>query len=444
KSSSLKDVLKTSLPAVVDLSSQTIAWLIEAIFIGNISAAALAGVGLSLQMIILTFTVVLTFVVGASIIIVRYLGAGDRWNANHVLAQALILGTILAFLISALWYFGGTQVFRLISEESPRARLYGIQYMQTISYFGPLLIVNFIALGILRMAGDTLITMRINLMANTIHLFLSYGLVFGKFGLPRMESVGAALAVGIAHSIAFFVTIYVLRSRRCSLFLSISEFIHPNFETFKRLYRLGLPTTIEQLVWAFGQLVLSFYAGYLGVVVLATHQIFVRIQSVLTMAFQGFGLASMSLVGKSIGANEHQEAQKAGFVTGGVALVAAIVAGVLLKVFQDSWMGIFTNDADVVRYGTSLVWVLVLIQIPKAMNIVFTGNLRGGADLKWLMWLAISSVLIFEITGAYILTFVFQMALTGIWAIQGVDETMRLASNIWRFRQTKWAGKSIL
>ena len=107
-------------------------------------------------------------------------------------------------------------------------------------------------------------------------------------------------------------------------------------------------------------------------------------------------------------------------------------------------MGIFTNDADVVRYGTSLVWVLVLIQIPKAMNIVFTGNLRGGADLKWLMWLAISSVLIFEITGAYILTFVFQMALTGIWAIQGVDETMRLASNIWRFRQTKWAGKSIL
>ena len=93
--SPLKDILKTSLPAVIDLSSQTITWLIEAIFIGHLSAAALAGVGISLQIVLLTFAIVLTFVMGSSIIILRYLGAKDTWNANHVLGQALMMGTVM-------------------------------------------------------------------------------------------------------------------------------------------------------------------------------------------------------------------------------------------------------------------------------------------------------------------------------------------------------------
>ncbi|NIW80289.1 MAG: hypothetical protein GWN16_12895, partial [Calditrichae bacterium] len=257
--SPLKDVLKTSFPAVIDLSSQTIAWLIEVIYIGHLSAdvaaAALAGMGFSLQIILLSFTVVLTFVMGASVIIVRYLGADDSWNANHVLAQALMIGTVLSVFISLIWYFGGAQLLNLIEEDEPIARNYGLQYLQTVSLFGPLVIVNFIALGIMRMAGDTIITMKINLFANIFHLAVGPVLIFGLFGVPKMETQGAALAVGTGHSLAFFVTMYYLRSRKSVLFLSFKEYSRPNLKTFKRLFKLGIPTTVEQLVWAAGQLV---------------------------------------------------------------------------------------------------------------------------------------------------------------------------------------------
>ncbi len=444
KKSPLKDVLRTSLPAVVDLSSQTIAWLIEAIFIGHLSAAALAGVGFALQVVILTFTVLLTFVVGASIIIVRYLGNKDTWSANHILAQALIMGTILSFFIAVIWYFGGTQIFAIIKEEEPNASIYGVQYLQTISYFGPIIILNFIALGIMRMVGDTMITMKVNLFANALHLSLDPLLIFGLWGFPRLEAQGAAISVGIAHTAAFFLTLYYLRSRKASLFLSFREYTNPNFETFKRLFKLGIPTTVEQLVWAAGQLVLSFYAGLLGIVVLAAHQVFVRIQSVLTMAFHGFGLASMTLVGKNIGADEEHQALAAGRVAGRVALVTSAITSIILIIFQDVWMHIFTSNQEVIDYGTKVVLVLAIVQIPKAVNIVFTGNLRGGADLNWLMWLAISSVLIFEVTGAYFLSIVAQFSLAGLWVVQGVDESCRLALNYWRFRQKKWRMKNIV
>ncbi len=436
--SPLKQILKTSLPAVIDLSSQTITWLIEAIFIGHLSAAALAGVGIALQIVLLTFAIVLTFVMGASIIILRYLGADDHWNANHVLGQALMMGTLMSVIIGLIWYFGGTQVMLLIKEEEPVARMFGAQYLRTVSYFAPIFIINFIALGIMRMAGDTLITMKVNLLANIVHIVLLPLLIFGNLGFPRLEAQGAALSVGIAHSIGLAMSLYYLRSRKSVLFLSFREYTTPNLKTFKKLFKLGVPTTVEQLVWAVGQLILSFYAARMGIIPLAVHQVFLRIQSVLTMAFQGFGLASMSLVGKNLGADEEHMALRTGRVAGRVALIAAIIVAVFLLLFHKPILSAFTSNHRVVEYGTSVILALAILQIPKAVNIVFTGNLRGSADLAWLMWLAIISVTTFETVGAYFLTFVFHLGLVGLWGVQILDESSRFLLNYFRFKGKKW------
>ena len=125
--SPLKDILKTSLPAVVDLSSQTIMWTFEAILIGQISAAAFAGVGMAIQIIILFFTVILTFVVGSSVIINRYMGANNYWEANHILGQALMIGIVISFIIGLTWYFGGALLFKIIREKG-KNRLYAVGY----------------------------------------------------------------------------------------------------------------------------------------------------------------------------------------------------------------------------------------------------------------------------------------------------------------------------
>jgi putative MATE family efflux protein len=438
KNTPLKDLLKTSFPAVIDLSSQTITWLVEAIFIGHLSAAALAGVGISLQVVLLTFAILLTFVMGSSIIILRYLGANDSWRANHVLGQALMIGTIMSVFIGLFWYFGATQLMHLIKEEEPIARQFAVEWLQTASYFAPIFVVNFIALGIMRMAGDTMLTMRINLIANIVHILLLPLLVFGNFGFPRLEAKGAALSVGIAHTLGIIMTFYYLRSRKSSLFLSLKEYTTPNFATFKRLFKLGLPTTVEQLVWAVGQMVLSVFAARMGIIPLAVHQVFLRIQSVLSMAFQGFGLASMTLVGKNLGAEEDQLARKTGRLAGRVALITSSFVAVILMIFHSPILAAFTSNQEVIRYGSTVIYALAILQIPKAVNIVFAGNLRGGADLNWLMWLSIGSVILFESFGAWVLTFIFKVGLVGLWAIQILDESVRFSLNYVRFRRKKF------
>ena len=190
----------------------------------------------------------------------------------------------------------------IIKEEEPVARQFAVEWLKTASFFAPIFVVNFIALGIMRMAGDTMITMRVNLVTNSIHIALLPLLVFGYWGFPRLEAKGAALAVGIAHSVGIITNhLFFCEAVNRYYFFLLKNIQHRILKHFKRLFKLGFPTTVEQLVWAFGQLILSFFAARMGIIPLAVHQVLLRIQSVLSMAFQGFGLASMTLVGKNLG-----------------------------------------------------------------------------------------------------------------------------------------------
>lgn len=85
-----------------------------------------------------------------------------------------------------------------------------------------------------------------------------------------------------------------------------------------------------------------------------------------------------------------------------------------------------------------MIKLFALVQIPKAVDGVLMGNLRGAGDLKWLMWITIISVFIFEISLNWMIAFVFNLSLWGLWLMHTADETLRLVLNYWRYRGGKW------
>ena len=439
KSSPLKTILKTSLPAVIDLSSQTIMWTIEAIFIGRLSASAFAGHGVALQIILVFFSVMLTFVVGASLIINRHLGAKDYFQANHVFGQAMILGVLMAFLFAFIWYSGAIHIIGLIKEgESALAEEAGVTYIRTVALFAPLLITNFVAVGIIRSIGDTKYSMFVNVLINSINVVLSPMLIFGWFGFPRLEVKGAALAVGIAHSIGFVVTFFLLRSNKLQIFLSFKELTSPKWESFKKLFKTGLPTTMEQLAWALGMLAATIYAGQISLYILSTHQVFVRIQNVLSMVYMGFSLTAMSIMGQNLGASNNVLAEKMAKAAHRIMGVFVLIIVAIMMCCSKTLILVFNRDPQVLELGTKAIYIFAFAQIPKALNNVVSGNLRGIGHLQWLMWTTIIFVLIFEIGLNYFSAFVFGWGLYGIWGIQSLDESIRFSMNYWRFHGGSW------
>ncbi len=434
----LKEYLKTSLPAVVDLSIQPLVWLYEAFLIGQISFAALGSVGLAFQFVLVTFTAVLTFVVGSSLIINRHLGQKKTFEANHIFGQAMVIGIFLSFVIALIWYFGSPVLFKIIKESEPHSQTFGINYLQTLAYFAPIAIICFIALGIIRGTGDTQFALIINIVIISINVILAPLLIFGQFGLPRLEERGLALAKGISFAVGFVLTGILVRSRKINLYLSIREMTNVKWESVKILFRSGFPTTVEQLTWSTGMFVVSTYVARLGVIVLATHQILLLIQGVMSMIYQGLGMGSMILIGKKVGADEHHHAERTGFVAGGVTLSLVLVVAWAIYTFQVNLFQVFTDSQEILDLGLTVIIIFAFVQIPKALNSVLIGNLRGAGELQWIMWVTILGVAIFEVSASWVIVFVFQFALAGIWIVHGCDEISRFLFNFIRFRNGKW------
>ncbi len=447
--SSIFKILKTSVPAALDLASQPVMWLVEAVFIGRLSAAALGGVGFALQIILLTITLMLTFVMGAIILINRHLGSNDRWGANHILGQTLMSGLIFSFFIGLLWYFGSPTLFRIIREQdmanAGASTLSGIdsgiQYLKIISFFAPIIITNFLAVSMIRGSGDTRLSMIINITMNLTNILLTPIFIYGLFGVPRLEVRGAAVAVGISHSLGLMITLLSLRRPTSTLFLSVHEMTRPNWKSIKQLFKLGFPTTVEQLVWTVGQVIVTGYVALIGISALAVHQVFLRIQAVLSMVYMGFSLTAMTHMGKNIGANEHSAAESMGRMTHRISLLAVLSILVLMIAFSSPLLHLFIRreDAIIADFGFRTAFIVFsLVQVPKAMNTVIGGSLRGAGDLKWIMTVNAVAVLLLEIGFNWVGTFMLHWGLVGIWAVQGVDETVKSTINYFRFRCGKW------
>jgi Na+-driven multidrug efflux pump len=82
--------------------------------------------------------------------------------------------------------------------------------------------------------------------------------------------------------------------------------------------------------------------------------------------------------------------------------------------------------------------VFAILQVPKAVGNVVIGNLRGAGDLKWIMYVTIVGVVLFEIGLNWIVAFSTSLAVTGLWLVHFLDETVRLAVNYWRFKGGRW------
>ncbi len=436
--SPLKALLKTSLPAMVDLSSQTVMWMIEAMLVGHLGAEALAGVGMAAQVVIFTSTLLLTFVIGSSIIVNQHLGAGRVEEANHFLGQSVMMSGLASLGISAVWYFVAPLIFKTILGAEAQTASLGIGYLRIIACFGPLIIVNFVSVGILRGAGDTHLSMLVSLVINGINVALTPLLIYGLFGLPRLEVRGAALATGVAHSIGFAITFTLLLTHRSVLSLKMRDLKTVNLRSSRQLFSIGAPITVEQMAWVTGQMFVMSYAARLSTVVLATHHVLLRLQAVISMLYQGIGMGAMTLTGKSLGANQQERARKVGTISSRIVFITVMAVAGILFFMAKPIMYLFTSDQRVIRLGVLLLGLVAVIQVPKALNIVISGRLRGAGDTRWLMMLTIVGVLALEIFGAWVLGLWFGLGLVGLWLATGIDESSRSIANYLRYRKGRW------
>ena len=306
--------------------------------------------------------------VGMQAVIARAVGARRLDLASHAMLQAFTLTFLLSLVLTILGILFAPLLLRIVGVSEGIADV-AVSYLQF----------QFVSSGVqsfrqttgaaLQASGDTFTHMKSTIASRVLHLIITPFLIFGWFGLPEMGIAGAAAANGAAQIVGVVWNLYALSSGSSRLRLSLLDY-RVDFPLMWRIIKIGAPATATQMERGLSEIVLIRLVSPFGDVALAAYSLTRRLERLTNIGSQGMGRASGILVAQNLGAEQPSRARAT--VKWAVAYVMVIrgSAGVLLIVFPEFFIGLFSSDPDFVE--TAVVWLRIQ---------AVAGTLLGGGQV---------------------------------------------------------------
>ncbi len=432
-----RKVLDLAWPTLTEMFLSNLIVMLNMIMVSRVSAEAVAGVALTSQPILFCGMLFAAMNIGSIVIVARAIGAGNSeeanrsaqtsFNVNILFILPIVLFGML-FASNILRWMGATP--EVVEGAAGYARLAFLAFAFTI-------LSNSVS-SVLRGAGDTKTSAKINVTADVLIVAIGVPLIYGWFGLPQLGLLGAGIATLIARVLAAAWMLKGAFSGRKKIILRISLIGQIDKNLVRRILKIGLPGATETFVMRVGQIFLTILIAGLGTQVFAANQIAFNILGLTIMPALALSHAATTLVGQGLGAKKPQQAEQLAWETNKLGMVFSGVVGIGFIVFPQWILMLYTNDQEVIRLGSIAMQVIGWTQVFQAAQFVLSGALRGAGDTKFSLKITFIGVWGIRIVLTLIFVYIFDWGLLGAWLAIAVDQVYRTLFLILRFRRGDW------
>lgn len=413
---------------------------------------AMAGVGLadSFNMVIISFFAAIDL--GTTVVVAFSLGKLNRERAESAARQSLVLMTLFSILLALLIEFFGEQIIDIIAGSAePMVKDLALRYLNITAWSYPAAAIALIGCGALRGAGNTKIPMLINGGMNILNIVFSTALIYGCFGWKGLGFDGAAIGLTIARYIGAVAVIYVLMigfNPRLKITLK-SYFTRLNTNILMEVLGIGIPASIESVLFNGGKLLTQVFVAGMGTDVIAGNFIAFSIASMINLPGNSLGSASTIIVGTRLGKGQLLQPERQlrhifWLSTLGLCALAALTvpfAGILAS--------FYTKEDDVIEVVKVLVWLNAAFMPFWAASWVLPAGLKGARDARFTMWVSLLGMWGCRIVAGYTLGVLLGFGVVGIWLgmfldwiVRGIFFWRRLNSGRWLWKYRKPAASA--
>ncbi|MEX2536594.1 MAG: MATE family efflux transporter [Trueperaceae bacterium] len=415
-----RHVWRLALPVIVANMLQSLVNVADVFLAGRLGPIEIAAVGMGTSVRMLVLVGIMAVTAGCMALAAQARGAGDEVELSRVARQSLSLAVLLSLVLGLIGYLGAEPILRFLnSGGDPRAVELGTAYLQILFAATVFLTLNFTINSLMQGAGDTITPLYLSAGMNVLNVLFSYLLMFGPGPFPALGVSGAALGTALSRALATVAGIALFYSGRNAVRLLPGISYLPDREMFRQILSIGIPSGLQGVARNASQIlvlriVTSTAAGTYGASALA---IGLQVESLAFMPGLAVSVAATSLVGRSLGAWQVDEARERGNVA--VALGALImgVLGLILWLFATPLVRLFDPSAHptVVAAGTSYLRINALSQPILAVAMVVNGALRGAGDTRAPLVATLIGRWLVVVPLAYILAFPLGMGVNGVW-----------------------------
>ncbi|MGK3996283.1 MATE family efflux transporter [Sorangium sp. So ce1024] len=393
-------------------------WLVS-----RLSDEAAAAYGLSNQ-IMLTFMITFRFVsVGASVVVTQHLGARDRAGAELVARASLAANLWLGLLSCAVIAIGARpllELMRLPPSLFPIAQ----PYLMAVGVMLAIDALNISMGSVLRAHTYGRDTLRVMLVMYAVQLALSLPLMFGVAGLPGLGMNGLALAAIIARACSFWMH-RRLWIARLHIRPTLDDFWRIRPAPLREMLHIGLPGAGENVVYRISFMMILAMVADMGKTALTTHTYTMQIVYFLLLFSLAVGFGTEIVVGHCVGAGDLHGADRQ--VRGGLVIGLGVCVTVVLAValMGPRLLGLFTTDPEVIAIGSRLLWLNLLVETGRTINLVVINGLRASGDVRFPVGFGVFSMFAVAVGLSWLLGVRLGWGLAGVWVAYAADEWVR-------------------
>lgn len=302
-----KAVFSMMAPMFLGMIAIVVNNLAGALFITRISTDQLAAISFTFPVSFAIGSIAMALGVGTSSVASRLFGQGKRDDVRRITGHAMLLAVACAAVMLTIGLLTIDPLFRLLGASDKMLPLIH-SYMRIYYWGGIFIVAPMIANSVLRASGDAKRPAAIMTSAAILNIGLDATLIFGLFGLPRMEIRGAALGAVLSNAIMLLASGYFVMHREhlVSFRHFMPELIR---DSWRRILHVGLPTMASNIVAPLTSLFITAQVARFGTEAVAGAGMAGRIEGLTLMAMMSLSAAMTPFAGQNFGAGRLDRVQ---------------------------------------------------------------------------------------------------------------------------------------
>ncbi|MFC6771386.1 MATE family efflux transporter [Halorubrum pallidum] len=453
--------------------------VVDTLYLGRLSADAVGAISLAFPLIFLLIAVAGGFTTAGAILVAQYTGADGDQSAGLVAGQTMVTVSVLSVFIGVGGYLYTRPALELLPSDPETAAAViplAADYMEVIFAGIPLMFGFFVFSALMRGYGDTRTPMAVMVVSVFLNVLLDPFLIFGFADNPLFQWLasvpivslldpmtiqasvlaatgftglgieGAAIATIFSRGVATAIGVWVLFATDLGPTVDLAH-LRPDTEFIGDIFRLGLPSSVEQTTSALAMITLTAMIVTFSPPVVAAYGLGNRLISLVFLPAMGLGRAIDTMVGQNLGADRADRAARAVKLAAGTGAGVMLLVAVVAVAFTEPIVGVFLGDVPdapaTVSYAVEYVRIRSVEFAFIGVSQVILGAFRGAGNTKTAMVISILTLWIGRVASVAYLVFVAGWDETGVWVGMAIGNVLGAAVGVAWFARGTWTERYI-
>lgn len=369
----LKNIILFAIPIALTGFLQCLYNAADMVVVGKFgSSNSLAAVGATGSPTGLLVNLFLGLSIGASVIVSRSLGEGNREKIIKAVHTAVSIGAIAGVLVALLGFLFCEQLLILMGVPSD---ILDKSVLYTKIFFVGVpasMLFNFIG-AIFRASGNTKTPLIVSLLSGILNVILNCIFVIAF----KMDVAGVAAATAISCYFSATISLILLKNEHGPIRFFFKK-LTIDKESLKDILIIGIPSGLNSAMYSISNILINTRINSFGSTVVGGHAVGTNISAFLyQLNVTPFAQASVSFIAYNYGAKKYENFKKiiGACLLWAVAVGAAITA--LLLPFGESVASVYTNSQSEIEIGVLFLTIVGILHWILGISETLNGAIRG-------------------------------------------------------------------